>query len=118
MSILVERSMGELNEDQKPVLYSLFDKGPKPKPQPRDKPAQEPPNALDKKPEGTTKKKSSGRSGKRTKPAGSLTSGELDPTATAPNEKNLADLLEVDPNNGRRKRRKTASLDGKASSTI
>ncbi|KAH6724405.1 hypothetical protein BKA61DRAFT_588404 [Leptodontidium sp. MPI-SDFR-AT-0119] len=118
MSILVERSMGELNEDQKPVLYSLFDKGPKPKPQPRDKPAQEPRNALDKKPEGTTKKKSSGRSGKRTKPAGSLTFGELDPTATAPNEKNLADLLEVDPNNGRRKRRKTASLDGKASSTI
>ncbi|KAH7342530.1 hypothetical protein BKA65DRAFT_293236 [Rhexocercosporidium sp. MPI-PUGE-AT-0058] len=116
MSILIERSMGELNEEQKPTMYSMFQKGPKPKPQPPDKLAQEAPNAPDNQPESPKKKKTPGRPVKRTKPAGPLTSGGPDPTATIPHEKIRADLLEVDPNSGRRKRRKTASPDGKAAS--
>ena len=63
---------------------------------------------------GAPKKKGPGRPSKRTKAAGSLGAEQQSTTAQSPGEKNDAELLEVDPNSGRRKRRKTTSPAGKA----
>ena len=65
---------------------------------------------------GAPKKKGQGRPSKRTKAAGSL-GAEQPSTTQTPGEKNDAELLEVDPNSGRRKRRKTTYPTGKATSS-
>ncbi|CZT40645.1 related to ELG1 Protein required for S phase progression and telomere homeostasis, forms an alternative replication factor C complex important for DNA replication and genome integrity [Rhynchosporium secalis] len=114
MSVLAEKGLGELNEEAKSKMFPLFQKGSKPKPVPPKEPAQEPPV---RQPESTATKEASARAGKRTKATKTLDSEESGSTRPISNIEIHADLLEVDPNNARKKRRKTASPKGRIVST-
>ncbi|KAK0125652.1 hypothetical protein ONS96_009486 [Cadophora gregata f. sp. sojae] len=113
MSVLVERSMGELNEEQRPTMYPLFQKGSKSQPQTSTEQPQDSPFLHEAQANRAPKKKGPGRPSKRTMSAGSTSSEQPNSTVQTPDDTHDAELLEVDPNSGRRKRRKTKSPSGK-----
>ncbi|KAE9370293.1 P-loop containing nucleoside triphosphate hydrolase protein [Stipitochalara longipes BDJ] len=103
MSVLVERSMGVLNEERKPV-YPLFQKGAKPlEAQPRqsiDPDASI--STLHNAPEPTT------NNAKRPMILTPAASADTGAAAIKASSSDRVELLDVDPNSGRKKRRKTA----------
>lgn len=106
-----------MNEEQKPTMYPLFQKGAKPKPQTNTELRQDPSIPPEAQVNGVPRKKTPGRPSKRTKAADPASSEPLDTTIQASRTQNDAELLEVDPNSGRRKRRKTASPAAKSASS-
>ncbi|KAE8441177.1 hypothetical protein EG329_005806 [Mollisiaceae sp. DMI_Dod_QoI] len=120
MSVLVERSMGDLNKEGIPV-YPLFQKGATiEQPQPKKRNAQPNPKTSDAASLSTNVPKDGPRRRNKKSEIITTTDSMQIPTSRVPSAENGNDLqhgelLEVDPNNGRRKRRKTASVEEDAS---
>ncbi|KAK2629379.1 hypothetical protein QTJ16_000199 [Diplocarpon rosae] len=118
MSVLIERGMGESQQNTKSIMYPLFQRGAKTKPPSSKYTPTESEKSTDN--PARPKKKLPRSPSKRSKlpeKAGSLSlEGQTNPAVNVSNLQNPAELLEVDPNDRRRKRRKTASLDGEVPS--
>ncbi|CZR56914.1 related to ELG1 Protein required for S phase progression and telomere homeostasis, forms an alternative replication factor C complex important for DNA replication and genome integrity [Phialocephala subalpina] len=113
MSVLVERSMGDLNKEGIPI-FPMFKKGASAQPPPpKKRNAQADSKTSDPQPQSAnTSNAKPRRTSKQSKaPAIDLTQA---PAATGPSAEDTkahGELLEVDPNNSRRKRRKTSSTE-------
>ncbi|KAF8866979.1 P-loop containing nucleoside triphosphate hydrolase protein [Acephala macrosclerotiorum] len=113
MSVLVERSMGDLNKEGTPV-FPLFQKGTATQPPP---PKKRDTQTNSKAPNAHIAFANASKDGSRTSKKSKAS--PLDSAQVAASNSPLAEnttahgeLLEVDPNNSRRKRRKTSSTEG------